>query len=194
MTTIKTIFNLLILIILVLSACQSSPQEQKTIEDEQIDTTSSNQQEIEQSIELVEETTETDTTIENIQEIIKETITFTGKELANNYYEFNQEDYENALQNKQIILLYFYASWCPICKTEQKETFGAFNELDKPNLVGFRVNYRDPDTDDNEVALAKEFGVSYQHTKVILKNKERILKAPDSWYKDRYIEELNKVT
>jgi len=34
--------------------------------------------------------------------------------------------------------------------------------------------------------------VGYQHTKVFLKNGKRILKAPDSWDKDRYMFEINK--
>jgi len=117
---------------------------------------------------------------------------FSGKELAKNYYEFSKHDYE--LAQDKIILLYFYADWCPICEAEQEQTFAAFNEIDNENIVGFRVNYRDSETDDDEVAIAKDFGISYQHTKVILKNGKRVLKAPDSWDRARYIEELSKVS
>ena len=31
-------------------------------------------------------------------------------------------------------------------------------------VVGFRVNFNDTETDSEEKALAKEFGVTYQHT------------------------------
>jgi len=109
------------------------------------------------------------------------------------YLEFNKADYDKALKEKKKVLLYFYANWCPTCKKEQPETFAAFNELNDPDLIGFRVNFRDSDTDADEEALAKEFGVSYQHTKVILKNGQRVLKAPDSWNKQRYLDELAKV-
>lgn len=123
---------------------------------------------------------------------------YTGKILAGTeqtpYREFNQADYELALKENKDILLYFYASWCPLCKSEQVETFAAFNELNDPNLVGFRVNYRDSDTDDDEEALAKEFGIPYQHTKVILKDGKMVLKAPDSWNKQRYLDELQKLS
>ena len=121
---------------------------------------------------------------------------YTGKVLAGSttqYLDFNKADYEKALKDKKKILLYFYANWCPICKREQVDTFAAFNELNDQNLIGFRVNYRDGDDDENEKTLAKDFGVSYQHTKVILKDGERVLKAPDSWDKERYLEELSKV-
>ena len=109
------------------------------------------------------------------------------------YLDFNKEDYEKALNEKKKILLYFYANWCPICRVEQLSTFAAFNEINDPDLIGFRVNYRDSDTDESEENLAKEFGISYQHTKIILKDKERVLKAPDSWNKERYLEELSKI-
>lgn len=96
------------------------------------------------------------------------------------------------MENK-IILLNFYANWCPLCKQEQPETFAAFNELNNPKIIGFRVNYKDSATDENEEALAKEFGITYQHTKIIIKDGQRVLKAPDSWDKARYLEELAKV-
>ena len=121
---------------------------------------------------------------------------YKGKILAGKeslYIDFNKADYEKALEENKKILLYFYANWCPICKKEQPETFAAFNDLKDPDWTGFRVNYRDSDTDADEEALAKEFGVSYQHTKVILKNGERVGKFPDSWDKQRYLDELRKI-
>ena len=108
------------------------------------------------------------------------------------YKKFTQEEYSNALNENKVILLYFYANWCPICRAEQPETFSAFNSLDKENIVGFRVNYKDSDTDADEQNLAKEFGVPYQHTKVILSNGKQVLKSLEGWNKDRYLEELGK--
>lgn len=109
------------------------------------------------------------------------------------YLEFSKKDYENALNDNKKILLYFYANWCPLCKKEQKETFAAFNELHDSDWIGFRVNYKDSDTDKDEEDLAREFGISYQHTKVLLKDGKAVLKAPDSWDKQRYLEEIAKV-
>lgn len=112
---------------------------------------------------------------------------------ASKYLEFSKVDYDKALSENKKILLYFYANWCPICKKEQAETFAAFNELNDQNLVGFRVNYKDGDDDADEKALAQQFGVAYQHTKVILKDGKQISKFPDSWNKQRYLDELAKV-
>jgi len=108
------------------------------------------------------------------------------------YIDYNKEDYDKALAEGKTVVLYFYASWCPICRVEQSSTFSAFNELQLPNVVGFRVNFKDSDTTDDEIELAKQFGVTYQHTKVIIKNGERVLKAPDGWDKERYISEITK--
>lgn len=59
-------------------------------------------------------------------------------------------------------------------------------------VIGFRVNYNDNQTDNDECNLAREFGVAYQHTKIFVKNGTRILKSPEGWNKDRYLIEINK--
>jgi thiol-disulfide isomerase/thioredoxin len=105
---------------------------------------------------------------------------------------FEKADYDKAVKSDKLVVLYFYANWCPICREEFPKMGEAFDELDNENLIGFRVNYNDNETDEHEKALASEFGVAYQHTKVFLKNGERVLKSPESWEKDRYISEINK--
>lgn len=130
------------------------------------------------------------------EEAMTDKSVYAGKVLAgtaSKYLDFNKADYDKALNENKKILLYFYANWCPLCKAEQPETFAAFNELSDPSLIGFRVNYRDSDTDADEEALAREFGIGYQHTKVILKEGKRVGKFPDSWGRQRYLDELARV-
>lgn len=120
-------------------------------------------------------------------------VTYQGSVLAGTsakLLDFHKADYDAALATDKLIVLYFYATWCPICAAELPELYAAFNELTTDQVIGFRVNYNDSDTDDDERALAREFGVAYQHTKVFVKNAARILKAPDSWRKARYLEEI----
>ena len=121
---------------------------------------------------------------------------YSGKVLAGKttpYIDFNKQDYDNALKENKIILLNFYASWCPTCRAEQPNVFAAFDGMNRQDVVGFKVHWRDNEDDESAVALAGQFGVSSQHTKIIIKNGQRVLKAPDSWDKQRYLDEIAKV-
>lgn len=137
---------------------------------------------------------EEDILVDNAKEV-EENLIFQGQVLAGSsapLLDFVQADYEKALQSGKLVVLYFYANWCPICKAETKNgLYPAFDELDNDNIIGFRVNYRDNQTDSNEENLAREFGVAYQHTKVFVKNGKRVLKAPNSWSKSDYIKQIN---
>lgn len=117
-------------------------------------------------------------------------ITLAGK--SSPLLDFNKADYDVALKSDKLVVLYFYANWCPICRVEFPKMQEAFNELTTDQVIGFRVNYNDSETDDDEKSLAKQFGVAYQHTKVLVKNRERILKSPEGWDKNRYTNEISK--
>lgn len=120
---------------------------------------------------------------------------YTGNLLAGTQtplLDFVKADYDKELKSGKLVVLYFYANWCPICKAEFPVMQSVFNELTTDKAIGFRVNYNDNETDAAEKALAKEFGVAYQHTKVFVKNGEKILKAPDGWDRTRYLKEINK--
>ncbi len=107
--------------------------------------------------------------------------------------DFTKADYDMAIKSDKLVVLYFYANWCQICKAETANAlYPEFNKLTSDKVVGFRVNYNDSDTDSNEKALASQFGVAYQHTKVFVKNGQRILKSPEGWDQSRYDTEINK--
>lgn len=122
---------------------------------------------------------------------------YQGSLLAGNtspLLDFKKQDYDKALAANKIILLYFYANWCPVCRVEVPQAlYPAFNELTESNIIGFRVNYNDDQTDADEKALAEQFDITYQHSKVILKNGKEVLKSLETWEKERYLEETNKV-
>ena len=105
--------------------------------------------------------------------------------------DFTKADYDAALQTDKLIVLYFYANWCPICKAEFPMMQSAFSKLTNGHVIGFRVNYNDDQTDVDEKNLAREFGIAYQHTKVFIKNGQRILKSPEGWDEARYVTEIN---
>lgn len=121
-------------------------------------------------------------------------VTFSGTVLAGSkaqVIDYNKPDFDKALAAKKLVVIYFYADWCPICRAEVPKMYEAFNELTSSDVVGFRVNYKDGFDDDHEKDLAREHGIGYQHTKVFVKNYERVLKSPESWDKERYLTEIN---
>lgn len=107
---------------------------------------------------------------------------------------FEQDDYEKALASDKLVVLYFFANWCPTCRAEQPHLEGAFDAYTGDDIIGFRVNYNDNATSPEEEQRARDFGVGYQHTKVFLKDGERVLKSPESWEQSRYLEEFSNFT
>jgi thioredoxin-like negative regulator of GroEL len=95
---------------------------------------------------------------------LPESVSINAVKLANNYFVFERSEFEKAKAANRPILLFFYANWCPTCARQEPVNVDTFNSLNNSNVIGFRVNYNDPDTSDDEEALAKEFGVRYQHT------------------------------
>jgi len=73
-------------------------------------------------------------------------------------------------------VLFFYASWCPTCKSADASF--TENESKIPGDVTLiRVNYNDPETDQEEKNLGEKYGITYQHTYVqIDKNGKEITK------------------
>lgn len=107
------------------------------------------------------------------------------------YLEFTQAGYDQALKDKKVIVLNFYANWCPICRDEEPDVKAAFDSLNNPEVVGFQVNFKDNLTDSAEKDVAKQFAVPYQHTKVILKDGKEVLKETAQWDKDMFISQIN---
>ncbi len=120
---------------------------------------------------------------------------YAGEVLAGSsskYLSFVKADYDAALKSDNVILLDFFANWCPICRAETPELKAGFDALTTDKVVGFRVNYNDSDTDADEKALATQFHIPYQHTKVILKGGKEVGRSSDQWDKGTVLSELKK--
>lgn len=121
---------------------------------------------------------------------------YQGAVLAGNtspYLEFNKADYEKALAEGKIIVLDFFANWCPICRAEAPHIRAGFDSLTSDKVIGFRVNFNDSDTDENEKALAQEFNIPYQHTKVILVNGQEVKRSGEQWDRETFDQEIGSV-
>ncbi|MBI4159117.1 redoxin domain-containing protein [Candidatus Woesearchaeota archaeon] len=107
------------------------------------------------------------------------------------YQSYTKEAYETALNEGKFVFLNFYANWCPICKMERPDIVNALKGISGEDLVALEVNYNDDQTDENEKALAKKFGVTYQHTKVIVdSNEKELFRTLESLNKDKLKEKI----
>lgn len=91
------------------------------------------------------------------------------------YTPFTQTAYNEARAQNAPIFLFFYANFCPTCKEQDPRNQHILPTIGG-DLRGFRVNFNDSETDADERALAKEFGVTYQHTAFFLDRNGKLLK------------------
>ena len=115
------------------------------------------------------------------------------KSLAKNYYRYDKAAYQQALSEGNVVFLDFHANWCPICNAEKPGILAAFNELDYTDVIGFQVHYNDDQTNDDDRAIAREFGITYQHTKVLVKDGNVALKSLEQFDKERVKSEISKL-
>ena len=117
-------------------------------------------------------------------------ITLAGK--VSPLVEYNKLDYQKATAEGKLIVLYFCSNFDAGCKKEMDTAlYPIFNQLRDRNVVGFRVNTKDTDTDADELALAKEFSVTVQNTKVLVKGGVVMAKSSEVWDKKRYEAEIS---
>jgi thiol-disulfide isomerase/thioredoxin len=84
-----------------------------------------------------------------------------GQDAMPSYVEYSKAALDQASSNRRV--LYFYASWCPTCRPADADLSANMMKIPSDVTV-IRVNYNDSDTDQEEKDLAKQYGISYQHT------------------------------
>lgn len=87
--------------------------------------------------------------------------TMMDKSSDSKYLEYSKSNLESASDTRRV--LFFYASWCPTCRPADQNIKSSADKISE-DLVVIRVNYNDPDTDQEEKDLAKKYNVTYQHT------------------------------
>ena len=79
-------------------------------------------------------------------------------------------DYLEKYQGKTKVL-FFHANWCPTCNAAEKEIKGNLSSIPE-NLVIIKTNY------DTESKLKTKYGITYQHTFVLVDDQGNEL---DKW-------------
>ena len=77
------------------------------------------------------------------------------------YVQYSKSALDSASNGRRV--LFFYASWCPTCKPADASFTQNVSKIPE-DLTLIRVNYNDPETDQEEKDLAKKYGITYQHT------------------------------
>ena len=109
------------------------------------------------------------------------------------YYNWDKAMFDKAVAEGKTVYLEFSADWCGICQKQEPHLIAAFSELNDPNVVGFKIHYKDDQTTPEHAALAQQYQIAYQHTKVILKNGKQVLKSPEAWTKDKFLQEMRSL-
>jgi len=117
------------------------------------------------------------------------------EEVEKSFYKaFNKAEFEEAKAKGKIIFLEFHANWCPVCRVQEIDLEKAFSNPALPDgIAGFRVNYRDDETNFEDEELAREFGISYQYSKIILSPSGEVLlkEVATPWDEAQIIEKLS---
>lgn len=83
------------------------------------------------------------------------------------YVQYSKSVLDSTANTRRV--LFFYASWCPTCKPAN-ESFAQNVSKIPEDVTLIRVNYNDPETNQEEKELAKKYSITYQHTFVQIDN------------------------
>ncbi len=111
---------------------------------------------------------------------------------ASRYYRYSKEAYDSAIVEGKVVYLYFYASWCPICKESRPKILEAFNKMNFDDVIGFEVHYNDNEVTDEDREITRKYQIPYQHTTIIAKNGEQVFKSLEGLTTEKLIEEIEK--
>ncbi len=117
----------------------------------------------------------------------KEDVMMPDVENAGQYEDYSKSVFDQAVGKRRV--LFFYANWCPICRPADSDIRANVAKL-PADVVVLRVNYNDTDTDSDEKALAKEYGVTYQHTFVQIDSDGNVV---TKWNGGKIAELLNNI-
>ncbi|MFZ3301542.1 MAG: thioredoxin domain-containing protein [Microgenomates group bacterium] len=84
------------------------------------------------------------------------------------YKDYAKVDYDLALKDKSVLVLYFTSNWCDECLSQDKTIADYFSNLDTKGIVGLRIHILDSETTTETDALAKKFDITKESSLIIL--------------------------
>lgn len=84
------------------------------------------------------------------------------------YLQYSKEDYDKALKENRVILLYFTSNWCKECRDQASINSLVMEDMLYQSIVGLDIHILDSETTTETDALAKKFDVTKESTLVIL--------------------------
>lgn len=100
------------------------------------------------------------------------------------YKNYSKEDYDKAIKENRILVLFFTSNWCDECIFQDKINKEVFEELNLDGVVGLTIHILDSETTTETDSLAKKFEVKKENTFVFLDKKGAV--------NLKYVGELNK--
>jgi thioredoxin 1 len=88
--------------------------------------------------------------------------------MSKSYLDYSKEAFEKASAQKRV--LFFKASWCPSCRSADKDFTANLKKLPE-NVVIFKADY------DTETALKTKYNISRQHTFIYVDKAGKALKT-----------------
>jgi thiol-disulfide isomerase/thioredoxin len=84
------------------------------------------------------------------------------------YKNYSKEDYDKALNEKRVLVLYFTSNWCQKCIEQDTINTLSFEELNKEGAIGLKIHILDSETTTETDALSQKFDVTKEQSFVIL--------------------------
>jgi thioredoxin 1 len=88
--------------------------------------------------------------------------------MSKSYVDYTKETFDKAATQKRV--LFFKASWCPTCRSADKDFMANLKKLPE-NVVIFKADY------DTEAALKTKYNITHQHTFVFVDKAGKALKT-----------------
>jgi len=87
------------------------------------------------------------------------------------YINYSKEEYDKALLENRITVLFFTSNWCMKCNDQDTINSEVFDSLNKEGVVGLKIHILDSETTTETDALSRKFDIIKENSLVILDKK-----------------------